>query len=146
MFGSVKIKNRFLTVISLLCVALFVAAAFLLLRSSAPDTVVINGANVPLGVSDDGDISEFLCLCGYELIQTVSDREITVPTIWNDVYTEYQELQRAQGFDLAPCKGKPARELILDCGDDQVTLLICEDRIIAAHINGIDRTAKPLLQ
>ena len=145
MFGSVKIKNRLLTAISLLCVALFVAAAFLLLRSSAPDTIAINGANVPLGVSDDGDISAFLRLCGYEPIQTVSDREITVPTVWNDVYTEYQELQRAQGFDLAPYKGKPSRELTLDCGDEYVTMLMCEDRIIAAHINGIDRTAKPLL-
>ena len=146
MFGSVKLKNRSVTLISLLCFAVFVAVCFIMLRSTAPDFVEINGTDVPLGVSDDEDIPEFLRLCGYEDIQLISDREITVPVIWNDVYTDYQERQKTQGFDLVPYKGKQAQELVFDCGDDIVTLLISGGRIIAAHKTGTDGTAQPIIQ
>ena len=145
MFGSVKVKNRWVTVLSLLCVAVFVSVCFLMLRSTAPDTVEINGVDVPLGVSDDEDITAFLRFCGYEEYQILSDREITVPVIWNDVYTEYQEMQRSQGFDLVPYKGRQAREIMFDCGDDCITLLISDGKIIASHKNGADRTARPLI-
>ena len=146
MFGSVKVKNRWVTVLSLLCAAVFVAACFFMLRSAAPEMAEINGVDVPLGVTDDGDISAFLSFCGYEDMQKLSDREITVPVIWNDVYTDYQELQRSQGFDLVPYKGRQARELIFDCGDDCVTLLISGEKIIAAHINGADGNAEPVIR
>lgn len=145
MFGSVKVKNRWVTVISLLCAAVFVAVCFLMLRSTAPDFIGINGMDVPLGVSDDEDITAFLNLCGYEDVQTISDKEIIVPVIWNDVYTEYQEIQRSQGFDLVPYKGKQAREMVFDCGDEDITLLVCGGKIIAAHKIGADRTARPII-
>jgi len=145
MFGSVKVKNRWVTVFSLLCAAVFVAVCFLMLRSTAPDTVEINGKDVPLGVSDDEDISAFLSLCGYDDMQVLSDKEITVPVIWNEVYAEYQELQESQGFDLVPYKGKSAREIVFDCGDEYLTLLISGEKIIAAHINSDDGVAKPLI-
>ena len=145
MFGSVKVKNRWVTVFSLLCAAVFVAVCFLMLRSTAPDFVEINGADVPLGVSDDEGIAVFLGYCGYDDSPVLSDKEIIVPVIWNDVYEEYQELQEAQGFDLVPYKGKQAREIGFDCGDEFVTVLVCDEKIIAAHKTDTDGIIKPII-
>lgn len=135
MFHSVKLKNVRITVFSLACLVIFVAVCLLALRAGAPDTVEIGGDSYSLRAVDDEDIEAFLRTCGYEPEGLVSETEITVPKIWNDTYTRYNDLQSAQGLDLTPYKGKPARELVYACadGDRVITLLTADDRIIAAH-------------
>ena len=140
MFRAFKLKNIYLTVFSLLCLLIFTAVCLLSLRAGAPDTVEINGENYSLRAEDEADIAAFISVCGYEVGEQLSEREITVPKYWNDTYTNYNELQRQQGFDLVPYKGKSACELCytVDGSDKMITLLIGEDRIIAAHICDTD--------
>ena len=148
MFGSVKIKNRYITVFSLLCLLIFVAVCLLTLRAGAPDTVEINGESYSLRAQDEADIAAFVSACGYEIGDLLSDGEITVPKHWNETYSQYNELQRAQGFDLVPYKGKPARktEYALADSEEVLTLLIGEQQIIAAHICGADgKNIQPLV-
>ena len=136
MFGSVKLKNWWLTVFSLLCLLIFTAICLLSLRAGAPDTVEINGEDYSLRAEDDADIAAFINVCGYEVGEPLYEHEITVPKHWNDTYTRYNELQQQQGLDLVPYKGKPARERCYTVvgSDETITLLLGEDRIIAAHI------------
>lgn len=43
---------------------------------------------------------------GYSTDGTESSKKVTIPTEFNDVYTQYNEVQTSQGFDLTPYKGK----------------------------------------
>ena len=135
MFGSFRLRRRAVTLLSLLCAGAILAACFLLLRARVPDTVTIGGETYSLQAEDAADIEAFLSACGFAPEGCVSDRTITVPKTWNDVYTAYQELQEAQGLTLVPYKGKEARELVYASADgaDYAALLVCSDRIIAAH-------------
>lgn len=140
MFRSVKLKNIHLTVFSLLCLLVFTIICLLALRAGAPDTVEINGESYSLRAEDEADIAAFINVCGYEVGESLYEREITVPKHWNDTYIRYNELQQQQGLDLVPYKGKSARELCYAVADSDktITLLLGEERIIAAHICDAD--------
>ena len=134
MFGSVKVKNIRLTVFSLVCLVIFTAVCVLMLRAGAPDTVTIGGESYSLRAEDEADMRAFLTACGVEAGEALDERGVTVPKHWNEAYRDYQELQKAQGLDLVPYKGKAARQLTFDGGERVIVLLRADDRIIAAHI------------
>lgn len=139
MFHAVRIKNIWVTVFSLTGVLLFVAVCLIALRAGAPETVEINGEPYPLCVEDDADVEAFLAACGYEAPELIWEHEITVPKNWNETYENYNELQRSQGFDLVPYKGKKAQERVYFADEGvSMTLLICDNTIIAAHIADCD--------
>lgn len=133
MFRAVKVKNPKLIVIALLCAILVIAICALMLRIGAPDTVDIDGRSFSLRAEDDGDIEAFLSACGYPDAELLTDTEIVIPKIWNGVYEDYNELQRCQGFDLVPYKGKSARQLIYSADSVCPTVLIYDSAIIAGH-------------
>ena len=137
MFGSVKMSGRRLTLLSVSCFLIFLGVCLMMLRATAPDTVEIGGEPYPLSAESDEDIVRFIAGCGHEAGELVSDGEITVPKTWNAVYEEYNELQRAQGLDLVPYKGKTARRLVYSLSDSEgyAEVLLSDGRIIAAHIS-----------
>lgn len=64
---------------------------------------------VSVALNEDSDMgrAEFLAEYGWE-ISTVPIEvvQVTIPTEFNAVYTQYNDLQRAQGFDLEGYRGK----------------------------------------
>ncbi len=50
----------------------------------------------------------FLEKYGFELSKDFEQKEITIPSTWNDVYKNYNEIQKNQGFDLSAYKGQKA--------------------------------------
>ena len=150
MFGIFRLNQRKVTVFSLLAVLMILGFCLMALRAGAPDCVQINGENYPLAAEDEKDVEAFLTACGYVPEGCVSDREITVPKHWNDVYTAYYELQLTQGFNLVPYKGHPARELVYASkdSDSYATVLISGGRIIAAHLSTMlyGDEMKPLIE
>ena len=148
MFGSFRFKNIRFTVICLVCAAAFVAIGLVVLHTGAPDTVEPNGGSCSLSVEDEGDIIDFISRCGREVEGIVTDMEITVPNIWNDTYTRYNELQMAQGLDLTYYKGKPAHEYIYALSDGGCAEIVTAGgRIIAAHLSEPDGSdQRPLIE
>lgn len=139
MFQSVKLKKIRLTILSLIGVLLFVTICLVALRGRAADTMEINGETVTLHAEDEADVECFLTSCGYSTPEFLFQHEITVPKNWNEVYTEYNELQRQQGFDLVPYKGKTAVEYEYFVDDTlNASVLVSENRIIAAHVANCD--------
>ena len=146
MFRSVKLKNGKRTVFALSCAVLLIIVCLIIWRGGAPDSVTIDGESRSLHAADDAELRVFLTDCGYETNELLSEKDVTIPKHWNAVYEAYQELQRRQGFDLLPYKGKPAKELTFAAEDEYVTLLICRDQIIAAHISDPDgANMRPLI-
>ena len=150
MFHSVRIKNVWLTLFSILCFLIFLTVCILMLRAAPPDTVEVEGEDVGLKISSDEEIEAFISKCGHTVEGCVSDDPITIPKAWNDAYTTYNELQKQQGLDLRSYKGKPARKLVyaLSDSDAYVTVLIADDRLIAADIstNQQGESPQPLIQ
>ena len=75
-------------------------------------------------------------------------REVVIPAEFNDVYTAYNAMQNAQGFDLKPYAGEKCmqyRYIVTnypDCPDTVfATLLVFEDRIIGGDVSSKRRTA-----
>ena len=129
-----------LLAILLLAILMLLGIFLMLLRPAAPADVMIAGNSYSLAVADDAALEAFLAACGVTVKGCVSDRTITVPKTWNDVYTAYQELQKQQGLTLVPYKGTEAREVIYatDAGDC-AAVLIADGRIIAAHRSTMQR-------
>lgn len=71
----------------------------------------------------------------------ISAREIILPAEFNEKYTQYNDLQKSQGLDLTPYKGREAMLYtykVLNFPDtpDNVTanIVIVDDRLVAADI------------
>ena len=49
---------------------------------------------------------EYLTSLGWTFNTDCEEKQVNIPTEFNDVYTRYNEIQQAQGFDLEPYKGR----------------------------------------
>lgn len=139
MFRAVKCKNPKTVMIIFACLLLLAAVCFFALRTGTPDTITIRGEEFSLKAEDETEIKAFLAACGYESPALQFERVLIIPKHWNDVYTAYNELQRRQGFDLVPYKGKGAAEYVYFVPEGRnITVLTSGGRIIAAHICSCD--------
>lgn len=146
MFRSVKIKSIRLTLLSLIGVLLFAAVVLVALRGGASDTIEIGGEKVSLIAEDESDVRRFLLACGYDDPEFLFEHEITVPKNWNETYIQYNALQKEQGFDLVPYKGKPAIGYVYFVDETlNATVLVSDSRIIAAHICSVDGSEMKIL-
>lgn len=136
MFRCLKIKNLRLIAAALGCLLIIAVVSLLSLRGIPPKTVKLDGEDVGLHIDSDADIEAFIDACGRQVEGCVTDEEITVPKTWNETYEAYNELQRRQGFDLRPYKGKQVRRLVYAAAGEEetVTVLVSDDRIIAAEV------------
>lgn len=68
---------------------------------------------------------------------SVSKKEVIIPTDFNAVYEEYNELQKAVGLDLTKFKGKKAEMVTYELENATAryaVLLIYNDTVIGAHL------------
>ena len=139
MFQSVRLKNIRLTILSLIGVLLFVTICLVALRGQSADAMEVNGERISLHAEEEADVEQFLTSCGYSSIEFLFQTEVIVPKNWNAIYTEYNELQRQQGFDLVPYKGETVEEYVYFVNDTlNATVLVSEQKIIAAHVANCD--------
>lgn len=81
--------------------------------------------------------------CGWEVSEEPrGEREVQIPEEFDEVYDSYNQIQQAQGLDLAPYKGKRATLFTYEVanhpsGEQGVTanLLIRRGKLIAADIS-----------
>ncbi len=59
-----------------------------------------------ISASTDEERRDYLATFGWETAADCETKELTVPETWNDIYTDYNEIQKNQGFDLSAYKGK----------------------------------------
>lgn len=99
MFISLKAnKKRIIAFLVLVCVV--VAACFLLQNKEEPTepTEFYGGTNEERVL--------FLKSFGWEMDEAaIETREVMIPETFNEVYTTYNDMQKAQGFDLKPYAG-----------------------------------------
>lgn len=137
---SFKIKKHTVTLISLICAAVFVMLCFFMLKLSPADTVKVGDNSLSLRIESEEDIAAFLSDAGVEADKPILKREVVIPEEWNDFYTSYADMQNRQGFDLDKFKGKNAVEYTysLRQRDDYAVVLVCDNIICAAHLSALD--------
>jgi len=54
----------------------------------------------------NGQREEYLTSLGWEFKTNCDEKQVQIPSEFNDVYTRYNEIQKSQGFDLEPYKGQ----------------------------------------
>lgn len=94
------------------------------------------------GIESNEDRRIFLSERGYEVSENeLSVQEIQIPTEFDDVYANYNEIQLAQGFDLSKFMGKTVEIYTYEIynypdTEEQVfaNILIYNDKIIGGDI------------
>ena len=98
-FVNLKLTNRKIAAVLLIFTAVVVLAVALRLETfSMTDDEGIK-------CTDEAAVREYLHSFGLEPSEVTVD-EIIVPHEFNDVYENYNDIQRSQGFDLSDYKGK----------------------------------------
>ncbi len=59
-----------------------------------------------ISASTDEERRNYLATFGWETDKEFEEKELTIPESWNQVYSDYNEVQMNQGFDLSDYKGK----------------------------------------
>ena len=84
---------------------------------------------------------EYLSGLGYRVDETaISIKEIVIPEIFSDVYSEYNRLQRTAGFDLSRYKGESAcvyTYRLSDSEDTVINLIVSDNNIIGGDVSSV---------
>ncbi len=65
-------------------------------------------AKTEISCATEEERKSYLSSLGYEFSEEPESKEIIIPESFNEVYGEYNEIQKKQGFDLEKYKGKKA--------------------------------------
>ncbi len=140
MIVSAKIsKKRALTAL-LAALAVIGLLVFLFNKADAapqPEVVVTDKAS-----TNEARLA-FLRSFGWEVEDAPTEtQEVRIPEEFNDVFTRYNELQKAQGYDLSQYAGKAAKRYVYritnhpNGADYFATVLVCKGKIIGSDITG----------
>lgn len=98
-------------------------------------------------IKTEEDRAAFIKQFGYEIKETpIETREVTVPEHFDAVYEKYNDIQKAQGLNLAKYKGKTVVKYTYEVtnydynGTVLATILVYKDKIIAGDICSADGT------
>ncbi len=98
---TVKVKEVFKALFTIFIIALAVLAVVLFIKNLTNDNKVI--------LDTEAARQEFLRSLGWQISEEPIDvRAVTVPNEWNEVFEEYNSIQKQQGFDLEKYRGKNA--------------------------------------
>ena len=98
---TVKVKEVFKALFTIFIIALAVLAAVLFIKNLTHDNNVV--------LDTEAARQEFLKSLGWQISEEPIDvREVLIPLEWNEVFEEYNSIQKQQGFDLGKFRGKNA--------------------------------------
>ena len=66
-----------------------------------------------------------------------TEKSVIIPVVFDEVYTEYNELQKAAGLDLEPFKGRQASLITLPLIGGKVeyaSILVCGGQVVGGHL------------
>lgn len=116
-----KIKSAILSVILVL---ILFGTTFLLFYIKESEKIYL---------SDEAEIVAFLEEKGYNPTK-ISEKEIIIPTIWNETFENYNLLQKEQGLDLHNFRGKTVFKYSFVSGNNEITLLISDGVLIGGDV------------
>ena len=93
----------------------------------------------PISCATDEERAAYLTSLGWEFSGS-DEKDITIPSVFNQVYNNYNAVQRQQGFDLEKYKGKSATIYTYNISNYKnnknviANLLVCDGILIGADL------------
>lgn len=136
-------KKRGVKIAVITVFAAFMAALCFLIAYERQDAVSSYATADEIGrystEAPDADAqADFLLQFGLEADKKSRKTDkITIPVKFNEVYTAYNELQKAVGLNLEPYKGIQAQRAVYKIKNEQkyATLIIYKARVIGGHLS-----------
>lgn len=109
--------------------------------------IAVDGRNLTL-ISNSEDVLSFISSLGWEVDENPMEvREVVIPEVFDDVYSNYNDIQRSQGFDLQKYAGRRVKRWTYVIRnypetkpeDDfiRINILVCDERIIGGDVCSI---------
>lgn len=151
---TASFKVNKLTVISVVCFLAVIAVFFtalLIFPAFQPQTAEFKGlGRYSLCVSDKEETEQFFSQFGLKVDFSKSmEREIVIPSEFDELYNEYNSLQKSQGLDLSKHKGENALQriypIVMENNQEcYAVLIVIDGKVAGGHIN-MGGTEEPLL-
>lgn len=133
-------RKKTICVLAALLVAVTAVIALSALHG-APPQAVCSGKTYSLSAATNEERVAFFKQFGWEVkSEPVSSGKITIPEKFDDVYTEYNNIQKEQGLDLLPYAGKTVEQWIYDVTNYpqqetmRGTILVYNGRVIGGDL------------
>lgn len=145
---SMKMTRK--KIVAALSVLLAVGVAFTVFLSSksAAANVAQNNSKkiTDLNAENNEQRIRYLKSFGWEVSEEPTEIvEVAIPTEFNDVYEKYNIIQKKQGFDLSPYRGKTVKRWTYDVKNYpdnkpyvKANLLVFENKIIGGDICSLE--------
>ncbi len=134
----VTIKAKPKTVFGIILALTGIIVIILTFTLNHPEKTVSASKNVSCSTADER--RGFIKSLGFEPDIVEEQKDIIIPKEFNEVYTKYNEIQKKQGFDLEPYKGKAAviytyKILNYEKNENVIAnLIVCEDKLVGADL------------
>ncbi len=143
---SVKTSKAKIATVSLAIAAIVISIAVLMTGGKKP---AASDSGISYKAADSAQRAAFLSQFGWKISEDpVEISEVIIPEDFDAGYTEYAEMNKAQGLDLEPYKGLRAKRWTYEVlnypglenttGVVQANLLIYEGRIIGGDICSLE--------
>lgn len=137
---SAKVNTKKLLMFSLL--GAVAAVALLLLANGETAAASAKGGAAGLAAQTNGQRVAYLKTFGWSVEEEACEIvEIAIPMEFGDVYENYNAVQKKQGFDLAPYRGKRVKRYTYavlnypgQAEDVRANLLVYNDQIIGGDV------------
>lgn len=139
-FKSKPVKRVLLCIA---CVAL-VCCCVVVMKCAFVDESVSSAESVDSKIDDSASVLGFISSLGWEVNETPDEiREVIIPSEFDDVYTNYNEIQLAQNYDLSEFKGERVKKWTYTvnnypgCEGEEfikINILICDGKVIGGDV------------
>lgn len=148
---SVK-SSKIKFILSLVFVAIVIVCAVLFMKGEYSSSVVAEGT-ISLRASNEKQRIAYLSQFGWDFdIEPYEVKEIIIPYEFDDVYNEYNALQKKQSLDLEKYKGEICKKWTYNIknypgyentdGKVQANMIIYNGNVIASDITILGKNAK----
>ena len=143
MYTAKLTKTRLALIVGVICLTLMLGILGVSsLRTRTEDTLGGKKAEVSFkGIASNEERIAFLNAYGWEVGEDpISIEEVVIPAEFDDVYTQYNEIQQYQGLDLSRYQGKTVKRYTYEItnypgGEDvHANLLIYKERVIGGDV------------
>lgn len=139
------LRANTLKLIGITLLSFMVVAALVIFVPSYESTAASSGINYDK-VYSNSDRVEFISKFGWQVSQTpIEEVEVSIPSEFDTVYLGYNDIQKAQGLNLAKYKGKEVVRYTYEItnyegyeGTVYVNLLVYRNKIVGGDVCSAD--------
>lgn len=140
------VKSKQIRAILIILFVVLTVAVLVFLSKDSEN--VSNDTNANLKAADHSERMSFISQFGWEVSEEPTEvREVIIPETFDDVYTKYNEIQLAQGFDLSSYKGVRVKRWTYavknyagyedkDC--IRINILTCDGTVIGGDVCSVE--------